>query len=282
MSVLQNKINSAIRILKIAEQQASLSNQPVEIAYSGGKDSDVLLQLAKESEINYKAIYKNTTIDPAGTIQHVRENNVEIRQPKIPFFKLIEKKGFPSFRFRFCCAHLKEYKILDTACFGVRADESIKRKKLYSKGFNFCRVYNSKEKVNVFTPISDWSLENVKQFIIDRNLKLASCYYDNDGKIDFSRRLGCVGCPLKYDRGIKDFLKNPKYLKAWLKAGNKYFIEHYSNNKLGFNDAYELFIFRTFYHDTSKFFDAFKSLNIFNIQLDAKKILEDYFNVELP
>ena len=281
MSELQNKINSAIRILKIAEQQASLSNQTVEIAYSGGKDSDVLLQLAKESGINYKAIYKNTTIDPAGTIQHVRENNVEIRQPKIPFFKLIEKKGFPSFRFRFCCAHLKEYKILDTACFGVRSDESIKRKKLYSKGFNFCRVYNSKEKVNVFTPISDWSLENVKQFIIDRNLKLASCYYDNDGKIDFSRRLGCIGCPLKSDRGIKDFLKNPKYLKAWLKAGNKFFIEHYSN-KLGFNNVYELFIFRTFYHDTSKFFDAFKSLNIFNIQLDAKKILEDYFNVELP
>lgn len=153
MSELQNKINSAIRILKIAEQQASLSKQPVEIAYSGGKDSDVLLQLAKESGINYKAIYKNTTIDPAGTMQHVRENNVEIRQPKIPFFKLIEKKGFPSFRFRFCCAYLKEYKILDTVCFGVRADESIKRKKLYSKGFNFCRVYNSKEKVNVFTPI---------------------------------------------------------------------------------------------------------------------------------
>lgn len=122
------KIDSAIRILHLAEKQAEQYAEPVEIAYSGGKDSDVILQLAKESGIKYRAIYKNTTIDPVGTIQHCRANGVEIRQPKESFFTLIKKHGLPSFRFRFCCQHLKEYKILNTAVWGVRADESIARK----------------------------------------------------------------------------------------------------------------------------------------------------------
>ena len=60
--MLKDKIQSAIRILKLAEKQANEYNEPVEIAYSGGKDSDVLLQLAKMAEINFCAYYKNTTI----------------------------------------------------------------------------------------------------------------------------------------------------------------------------------------------------------------------------
>lgn len=280
MSELQSKINSAFRILRLAEMQAKVSNQPVEIAYSGGKDSDVLLQLAKESGIFFKAFYKNTTIDPKGTLQHVRNNNVEVIQPKINFFKLIEKKGFPSFRFRFCCDILKEYKILDTACWGVRADESPKRRVRYSKGFNFCRVYNNKEKVNVFTPIADWSLSDISFFVQDRNLQLAPIYYNN-GVIDFSRRLGCMGCPLKSDRGIADFKKNHSLLKAFLKAGNKYFCTHYSDHKKGFNNVYELFIFRTFYHDSSLFFANNKEPTLFNFSFNAKELLEDYFKCDL-
>ena len=70
---LQKKIDRAIRLLKSIENATDKNGkmQPIEIAYSGGKDSDVILQLAKESGINFKAIYKCTTIDPPGTIKHV-------------------------------------------------------------------------------------------------------------------------------------------------------------------------------------------------------------------
>lgn len=135
-SELSKKIDNALKIMKMAQRNADLHNELVEIAYSGGKDSDVILQLAKESGIYYKAFYKNTTIDPPGTLRHVRENGVEVIQPKEKFFALIAKKGFPSFRFRFCCQALKEYKILNTAVWGVRADESPKRRARY-KSFNF-------------------------------------------------------------------------------------------------------------------------------------------------
>ena len=273
------KIQSAIRILKFAEKEAAQFNEPVEIAYSGGKDSDVLLQLAKESGINFKAYYKNTTIDPAGTIQHVRENNVEVVRAKTTFFKLIEKKGFPSFRFRFCCQELKEYKILNTACWGVRADESPKRKKRY-KSFEFCRTYNAKEKAHVFLPIWDWNLNDIKKFTLDRKLKLAPIYYDERGNKDFSRRLGCLACPLKSDRGVKDFSENHALLRAYLRAGAKFFESHYSNQQK-FKDVYELFLFRTFFKDTEKFKESFLSANLFNDKINAKEFLENYFDCKL-
>lgn len=241
--MLDDKINSAIRILKMAEKQANNFSEPVEIAYSGGKDSDVILELAKMAEINYRAIYKNTTIDPPGTIQHVRENGVEIRQPKENFFTLIKKHGFPSFRFRYCCQYLKEYKILNTAVWGVRAEESPARKKRYKEA-NFCKVYSTHQRVNVFAPIFDWTLSDVKNFIISRNIKLAPHYYNSDGVIVFSRRLGCMGCPLQYNRGIEDFKQNPRFLKAFLKAGQIWCDSH---PRELFSDVFELFIYRTFY-----------------------------------
>ena len=102
---LQKKIDSSIRLLQSVQKRY---DGEIEIAYSGGKDSDVILQLAKEAGIRYRAIYKNTTIDPPGTLEHVREMNVEILRAKDTFFHIIAQKGFPNRFSRFCCAILKE------------------------------------------------------------------------------------------------------------------------------------------------------------------------------
>lgn len=87
---LQKKIERAIRLL----QNIRLENdEPIEIAYSGGKDSDVILELARMADIKYKAIYKCTTIDPPGTIKHALDNGCEIRRPKKPLsFNYYESK----------------------------------------------------------------------------------------------------------------------------------------------------------------------------------------------
>ena len=58
--------------LVIKEKQAltlikSLDGLEPELAYSGGKDSDVILALAQMSGIKFHPIYKMTTIDPPGT-----------------------------------------------------------------------------------------------------------------------------------------------------------------------------------------------------------------------
>lgn len=128
---LQRKVDSSIRLLRTI--QAAHPDDVIEIAYSGGKDSDVILQLAKEAGINYRAIYKNTTIDPRGTLQHVRDMGVEVLQPKQSFFKLVEQKGLPGRIRRFCCEQLKEYKVLDVVVMGVRRAESAKRAERYKE-----------------------------------------------------------------------------------------------------------------------------------------------------
>ena len=147
MSDLDKKIKQSIRLLQ------RLGDTEVELSYSGGKDSDVILTLAKMAEINYRAIYKNTTIDPSGTIAHCKENGVEIVKPKKTFFELIQNSGFPTRRARFCCDKLKEYKILDNSIQGIRRSESTKRAELYKEPV-ICRIYGSKKNhVNVFLPI---------------------------------------------------------------------------------------------------------------------------------
>mgnify|MGYP002593424232 FL=1 len=177
---LQKKIDQSIRLLQSVQKRY---DGEIELAYSGGKDSDVILQLAKEAGIKYRAIYKNTTIDPPGTIAHVKEMGVEIIRPKENFFQLIAKKGFPNRFSRFCCEVLKEYKILDKTVIGVRKEESRARKERYNEPTE-CRYYGSKKKENhveQIYPILEWTNEDVRDFILDRDLKLAPYYYDTGG-----------------------------------------------------------------------------------------------------
>lgn len=89
MAELQHKIQRAIKLL----QAIPTTDGPVEVCYSGGKDSDVILQLAKLAGINYRAIYKNTTIDPPGTIAHAKAMGAEIMRPEISFLELVKKKA---------------------------------------------------------------------------------------------------------------------------------------------------------------------------------------------
>lgn len=137
---MKQKVERAIRLIQAAAKIAHDNNSPLEIAYSGGKDSDVILELAKMSGVEFRAMYKNTTIDPPGTIAHAKSKGVEIFRPTTTFGKLIAAHGFPSRWARFCCSELKEYKIFDYAVLGIRRDESSKRAARYHEP-ELCRVY---------------------------------------------------------------------------------------------------------------------------------------------
>lgn len=119
---LQKKVDFAIKLLQSIPQDGD-----IELSYSGGKDSDVILELAKMAGIPYRAIYKATTIDPPQTIAHAREMGAEVIRPKETFFQLVSKSGFPNRFQRFCCSVLKEYKVCDRAVQGIRRSESRKR-----------------------------------------------------------------------------------------------------------------------------------------------------------
>lgn len=251
------------------------------MAYSGGKDSDVILELTKMAGVRYEAIYKNTTIDPVGTLRHCKEKGCTIVNPKETFFQLVERKGYPNRLRRFCCAYLKEYKIYDMVIMGVRKSESVKRANRYKEPI-VCRFYGSKKKhVQAIYPILDWSDENVIEFINERGIKCHPLYYDEQGNFHVERRLGCVGCPLVSKKNRKQhFKENKGMLKAWLLWGGRSLMRRKLKNKhFFFADVYEWFVFELFYGNVDDFKKSKQS--IFGDSIDYRKFLEDYFGVDL-
>lgn len=274
---LQKKIDRAIKLI----QSAGADGSVIEVSYSGGKDSDVILELAKMAGIKYRAIYKNTTIDPPGTIKHVRENGVEVMQPKESFFKLIERKGMPTRRARFCCEVLKEYKILDIAIQGIRRSESTARAERYSEDDPIiCRVYGSKENCSqVVLPILSWTDKDVADFIEARGIRCHPLYYDNDGKFHPNRRLGCMGCPLRSDNGLSEYKERPKLLLKIIKHAKIWWDTHpnvKSHEKFG--NIYGLVAHNIFYNSYEEWKKADNSM--FG-RMDWKRKLEEYFNIKL-
>lgn len=277
---LQKKIDRAVRLLQSIPVE---DGEKIEVAYSGGKDSDVILQLAKESGIPYRAIYKNTTIDPPGTISHVKAMGAEVLRPKENFGQLIQRGGFPNMFKRFCCQNLKEYKVLDKAIHGVRRSESRARADRYSEP-QICRYYGSKKPENhvqVFLPILDWTDEDVLEFIKDRQITLAPVYYDENGEIDITRRLGCMCCPLQWKgKRLQSFKKYPGMVRFYLRNGEKFRQRHPDGAQtLKYADVYEWFV-RDVFYDSQEKWEASKG-GLFDERPDYKKFLEDYFNITL-
>lgn len=274
--IQQYKIDRAIKLIQLAGRDG----QVVEVAYSGGKDSDVILELTRMSGIKYRAIYRNTTIDPPGTIAHVKENGVEILRPKQTFFQLIEEHGLPNRFQRFCCRYLKEYKVLDRCIMGVRKAESIRRAISYNEPTE-CRFYGSKKQhVEAFYPILDWSDQDVVDFITARNINIHPLYYREDGTIDPKRRLGCMCCPLAYyKKRIDQFKKYPNMVKAYIRAGQKYRNKHPNVKSIKTHPTiYEQFVRDVFFSREKKFKET---QNTLFRPIDYKQFLMNYFNINL-
>lgn len=274
---LQKKVDFAIKLLQAIPQDFE-----IELSYSGGKDSDVILELAKMAGIPFRAIYKNTTIDPPGTIKHCKDMGVEIMPPTINFFDLVKKKGTPTRRARFCCEVLKEYKVCDRAIQGIRRCESTSRAKRYHEP-ETCRTYPHKEKARIYLPILEWTDEDVVEFIGERGIKCHPSYYDENGNFQVKRRLGCIGCPMRSDNGIAEFKEYPKFLKRLIECDQDYLDTHThtgSYRKFQGNAAHILYhnLFCKSYEDYLNRIGG----GIFpELAIDPKSFLEEYFNIEL-
>lgn len=275
---LKKKVDFAIKLLRSIPTE----DGPVEISFSGGKDSEVILELAKMAGIPYRAIYKNTSIDPPGTIAHCKSKGVEVMAPTINFFDLVKKKGCPTRRARFCCEYLKEYKVLDRAVQGIRRSESVKRAKRYKEP-EVCRTYPHKQgKCRVYLPILEWSDEDVAQFIVERGIKCHPLYYDEQGNFHVKHRLGCIGCPLRSDNGLGDMVKYPKFLKRLI-SSSQVFINTHPNSTaaIKFSNAYNLVLHNLFFDSYKKYHNAVTGGLFPETAIDAKAFLEDYFKIDL-
>ena len=272
---LEKKVQQSVNLIRHA-----VGGGKVEVCYSGGKDSDVILELTKMAGVDYIAIYKNTTIDPPGTIKHAKEAGAVIVRPKKSFLELVQEKGMPTRRARFCCEVLKEYKIMDKAIQGIRVSESTKRASMYSVDDPIiCRIYGSKKnQVNTILPILSWTDKDVEEFVMERGIKCHPLYYDESGKFHVERRLGCMGCPLASDNGVSGFKQYPKLLKAIIGRLHIYWQRPNITARDKYGSVYGLVASDLFYDSYDSWWEA--EHDMFG-KPDWKAKLENYFNVEL-
>ena len=278
----QKKIDQALRLIESASKQALQQGETLELCYSGGKDSDVILHLARRAGVPFRAIYKNTTIDPPGTIAHCKQNAVEVVNPKIKFFELCEKRGLPNRFARFCCGVLKEYKIENHQLLGIRKFESVKRSKLYQEP-QLCRFFSKKEYVCQTLPILFWTDEDMLDYITQEHVALHPLYYREDGTIDVKRRLGCMCCPLQWKgKRVQSFKDNPVMVKLWCKAATK-FLQTHPDGKISAKfggDPYAYFTAQVFFDNISDYQKTYGSC-FFSGHTDFKQLLQDYFKIDL-
>lgn len=92
-----------------------------------------------------------------------------------------------------------------------------------------------------------------------------------------------MGCPLALKSAIQDFKENPRWLKAWLRAGKKYW-----DNKPDtgchrkYNDIYEVMYMNLFCDSYADYYHKFREGCLFESeQKTAKQMLEEIFKIEL-
>lgn len=147
-SWLQSKINESYKVLTLAAQMSNdYYQKPLVITYSGGKDSDVMLQLAMEclNFNDFEVINSHTTVDAPETVYYIRDKFKELNSMGIKatinyphdengnfisMWTLIVKKQMPPTRLaRYCCQELKESKTSNRfVAVGVRESESVGRR----------------------------------------------------------------------------------------------------------------------------------------------------------
>lgn len=158
------------------------------VAFSGGKDSTVMLDLVKRAGVKYDAHYNFTTVDPPELVTFIRKQYPEVHweRPKETMYALIERMMTPPTRLmRYCCRILKERGGEGRTCVtGIRAEESQQRasRSEVQDDYNCVKSY--------INPIFMWTQNDIWQYIHERRLPYCSLYDEG------FQRLGCIGCPM--------------------------------------------------------------------------------------
>ena len=257
-----DKEQKAIARIRLAAQMSErYYKKPVLLCYSGGKDSDVLLELAKRSGAKFEVQHSLTTVDAPPTIYHIRDVftrledagiKCKVDKRKTTMWKLIVRKKYPPTRLaRYCCEELKEQAGKNRHILtGVRWSESKSRKGrgifedinadkskkiILSNDDDDRRLLTERCEIlakTVTNPVIDWENKDVADYISSEKIDINPLYCQG------YNRIGCIGCPMAGRKmRLKEFADFPAYKKAYIRAFDK-MIDARKSSGLGVNEKW--------------------------------------------
>lgn len=212
----EGKTKVEVAIMRLQEFEKLAGEQGYYLAFSGGKDSIVVYDLAVKAGVKFDTHYAQGGIDPPELVAFIREHypSVAFERPSMSVWQGAMVHGMPRRQSRWCCELIKEkggsgrYVLT-----GIRWAESARRKQ--RKMVEICRT----DKTKVFLhPIIDWSNSEIWQYIHENKLDYCSLYDEG------FKRIGCVLCPMQTARQTQLELERfPKLAQAWKRACERYF-----------------------------------------------------------
>lgn len=224
-------------------------NGQVYVSFSGGKDSTVLLHIAREMYPGIEAVFVDTGLEYPEVRDFVKSiENVRWLKPEMNFKKVIEKYGYPLISKEVsrdisaarnkpegktaqkfirgsdyhkkhgdawllekwiplkdsnipisnqCCnimkkkpAHIYRRESGKKPMTGQMTEESVQRKAIWLQ--NGCNGFEMKSPIS--NPIAFWKEEDVLQYILKKNIKIASCYGEIIQKDQVGGQMVINGC----------------------------------------------------------------------------------------
>ena len=247
-----DKVHDSIERLKAFEPK----DKPYRLAFSGGKDSVVILALAKMAGVRFEAVYNVTSVDPPELVRFIRDKYPEVRREiphdkdgkAVSMWSIIRKNSFPPTRIaRYCCDRLKESQGQGYATItGVRWAESVNRKNnqglvtMFGKKVKDEEVgganYKRTERGGIILNDDNDEARRAVEVCYRTHKTLVNPIIDwtDDEVWEFihkyhipycelydqgCKRLGCIGCPMGGENGMmEDFERYPKYKELYIRA----------------------------------------------------------------
>lgn len=214
--------NATVKLIVKAYEKHKAKLDIFHVAFSGGKDSAVLLDLVKKAlpKDGFVVIFGDTGMEFPDTYETVEHTRRQCEAEGIPFY--IARSHFdpeeswklfgpPARVLRWCCSVHKstpqtikmreitgknDYVGMDFV--GVRAHESVARSK-----YEFENVGKKQKGQHSYNPILEWTSAEIWLYIFANNVYINNAYKEGNS------RAGCLFCPMS--GGASDYFRRHSY-----------------------------------------------------------------------